>query len=148
VFTAHSIPIAMSGAERYRAQLLESARLVAARLGTPDWALVFQSRSGRREDPWLEPDVCRYLRDERDRGLAAAVLCPIGFLCDHIEVLYDLDHEAADVCRDIGLPMSRAQTVNDNPVFLDMMADVVSATYNRYRGGIPLPLVADAPSSH
>ena len=125
VFTAHSIPVAMAGAARYRAQLLESSRLVAERLGVADWVLVFQSRSGRPEDPWLEPDVCQYLRAERGRGLAAAVICPIGFVCDHVEVLYDLDTEAAQVCRDVGLPMARAATVNDDPLFLEMMADEV-----------------------
>ena len=87
--------VAMAGAGRYRDQLTESARLVAARLGSVNWALVFQSRSGRPEDPWLEPDVCDYLRAERPNGLEAVVLCPIGFVCDHVEVLYDLDHEAA-----------------------------------------------------
>jgi protoporphyrin/coproporphyrin ferrochelatase len=142
VFTAHSIPTTMAGAERYLAQLLESARLVAARLGRTDWALVFQSRSGRPEDPWLEPDICTYLRTERAAGLEAAVICPIGFLCDHIEVLYDLDAEAAQVCRDIGLPMARAATVNDNPLFLEMMTDVVVETWDRYQGGYPLPLVS------
>jgi ferrochelatase len=141
VFTAHSIPTNMPGADRYRAQLVESARLVAERLGRSDWALVFQSRSGRPQDPWLAPDVCEYLRAERARGLAAAVLCPIGFLCDHIEVLYDLDHEAAGVAREIGLPLARARTVNDDPIFLDMMGEVVRATWDRYRNGVPLALV-------
>jgi len=140
VFTAHSIPAAMAGAARYRAQLLESARLVAGRLGVLNWALVFQSRSGRPEDPWLEPDVCSYLRAERERGLAAAVVCPIGFICDHIEVLYDLDVEAARVCGEAGLPMARAATVNDDPMFLEMMADEVLKTWDRYRTGIPLGL--------
>jgi ferrochelatase len=130
----------MPGADVYRAQLLESARLVAARLRRADWAVVFQSRSGRPEDRWLEPDVCRYLQEEQTRGLAAAVLCPIGFVCDHIEVLHDLDHEAAQLCASIGLPMARARTVNDDPVFLDMMADVVLRTWDRYRTGRPLPL--------
>jgi ferrochelatase len=142
VFTAHSIPIAMAGAARYRAQLLESSRLVAERLGVADWALVFQSRSGRPEDPWLEPDLCQYLRAERGRGLAAAVICPIGFVCDHVEVLYDLDIEAAQVCRDIALPMARAATVNDDPLFLEMMADEVLKTWDRYRTGRPLVLSA------
>jgi len=142
VFTAHSIPIAMAGAARHRAQLLESSRLVAERLGVADWALVFQSRSGRPEDPWLEPDLCQYLRAERGRGLAAAVICPIGFVCDHVEVLYDLDIEAAQVCRDIGLPMARAATVNDDPLFLEMMADEVLKTWDRYRTGRPLVLSA------
>lgn len=141
VFTAHSIPVSMPGADRYRAQLLESSRLVASRLGREDWALVYQSRSGRPEDAWFEPDVCDYLRAEKSRGLAAAVLCPIGFLSDHVEVLYDLDHEAAAVCRAIGLPMARAATVNDAEPFLDLMADVVLETWDRYRGGVPLPIV-------
>jgi ferrochelatase len=142
VFTAHSIPVTMAGAPKYRAQLLESAWLVAHRLGGVAWDLVFQSRSGRPEDPWLEPDVCSYLRAERARGLAAAVICPIGFVCDHIEVLHDLDTEAAQVCHEVGLPMARAATVNDDPMFLDMMADEVLKTWQRYRTGRPLPLVA------
>ena len=146
VFTAHSIPAAMAGAARYRAQLLESARLVAERLGVVDWALVFQSRSGRPEDPWLEPDVCSYLRAERARGLAAVVLCPIGFVCDHVEVLYDLDAEAAQVCRDADLPMARAATVNDDPMFLEMMADEVLKTWDRYRTGRPLSLSPVGPA--
>ncbi len=141
VFSAHSIPTAMAGAARYRSQLEDSARLVAARLGRPDWALVFQSRSGRPGDPWLEPDVCEYLRAERALGLEAAVLCPIGFVCDHVEVLYDLDVEAANACRDIGLPMTRAEAVNDDPVFLDMMAAVVRRTWDRFATGRPLPIV-------
>ncbi len=140
VFTAHSIPVRMAEASQYRAQLETSARAVAAQVGL-DWALVYQSRSGRPGDPWLEPDVCDYLRRERETGLAAAVLCPIGFVCDHIEVLYDLDHEAAQVCRDIGLPMARAAAVNDNPRFLDMMADVVLKTIERYAGR-SLPIVS------
>jgi ferrochelatase len=139
VFTAHSIPVNMAAAATYRAQLEASSALVAGRLGRRDWALVFQSRSGRPEDPWLGPDVCDYLRRERERGLEAAVLCPIGFLCDHIEVLYDLDHEAAEVCREIGLPMARASTVNDDPAFLDLMAEMVERTWDRYRTGAPLP---------
>ena len=141
VFTAHSIPVAMAGAARYRAQLMESSRLVAERLGVVDWVLVFQSRSGRPEDPWLEPDICSYLRTERASGLAAAVICPIGFVCDHVEVLYDLDIEAAQVCRDVGLPMARAATVNDDPLFIEMMADEVVKTWDRYRTGRPLVLL-------
>jgi len=140
VGTAHSIPLPMAERSRYREQLLESARLVAHEAGMPDWAMVYQSRSGRPEDPWLEPDVCDYLRTERARGLAAAVLCPIGFVCDHIEVLYDLDREAAAVCHDVGLPMARAESVNDDPLFIDMMADMVLRTLRRYESGRPLPL--------
>jgi ferrochelatase len=132
IFTAHSIPLSMAGRSRYREQLLESSRLVAAAAGRADWALVYQSRSGRPEDPWLEPDICDYLQREHAAGLAAAVLCPIGFVCDHIEVLYDLDREAADLCARLALPMTRAEAVNDDPLFLDMMADVVLQTIARY----------------
>jgi ferrochelatase len=138
VFTAHSIPLSMAEKSRYSDQLRESARLVAERVGARDWTLVFQSRSGRPEDPWLEPDVCAYLRAEHAQGLTAAIVCPIGFVCDHIEVLYDLDREAADVCREIGLPMVRAEAVNDDPLFLDMMADMVLRTLARPT----LPLVS------
>jgi ferrochelatase len=142
VFTAHSIPLAAAERCRYREQLTESARLVAQQLGRSDWALVYQSRSGRPEDPWLEPDVCDYLRHARTAGLEAAVLCPIGFLCDHLEVLYDLDHEAAGLAREMGLPLVRAATVNDAPSFIEMMADVVLATVGRYARGRDLPIVA------
>ena len=146
VFTAHSIPESMTGAARYRSQLLESAQLVAAAAGADDWALVFQSRSGRPDDPWLGPDVGDYLRAEAGAGMQAAVLCPIGFVCDHIEVLYDLDHEAAAICREIGLPMARAESVNDDPAFLDALGDAVLATWRRHEHGLPLPIVpATAP---
>ena len=144
VFTAHSIPVPMAESSRYREQLLESARLAAEQAGISDWALVYQSRSGRPGDPWLEPDVCTYLRSEHGASLEAVVLCPIGFVCDHIEVLYDLDHEAAAVCRDLGLPMVRAEAVNDDPAFVEMMADVVLRTIRRYERGRPLRIVAGA----
>ena len=140
VFTAHSIPVSMPGAERYQQQVTESADLVASAIGTTEWAVVFQSRSGRPQDPWLGPDVCEYLRDSA-ATVPAVVLVPIGFVCDHIEVLYDLDHEAAEVCRALSLPMARAETVNDDPVFLDMTADVVRDVFDRYKTGLPLPIV-------
>jgi ferrochelatase len=140
VFTAHSIPTPMADAYPYREQLLDSARVVAERLGRPDWTLVYQSRSGRPGDPWLEPDVCDYLRTARSSGLEAAVLCPIGFVSDHVEVLYDLDHEALSVAREIGLAAVRAETPNDDPVFVDMMADLVRTACERYDAGHPLAL--------
>jgi hypothetical protein len=95
----------------------------------------------RPEDPWLGPDICDYLRQERARGLQAVVISPIGFLCDHIEVLYDLDVEAAAVCREIGLPMVRAEAVNDHPRFLDLMTDMVLQVCRRYNHARPLELV-------
>ena len=140
VCTAHSIPAPMAARSRYEAQLQESAKLVAQAADMRDWIVVYQSRSGRPEDPWLGPDVGDYLRAARTDGLQAAVLCPIGFVCDHIEVLYDLDQEAAAICREVGLPMVRAEAVNDDPRFLDMMADMVLRTVRRYEGTRPLPL--------
>jgi protoporphyrin/coproporphyrin ferrochelatase len=143
IFTAHSIPERMAIASRYREQLTESAEKVAARVGHRDWVLVYQSRSGRPQDPWLGPDVCDYLRNARVEGLDAAVLSPIGFLCDHIEVLYDLDTEAAQVAREVGISFSLAEAVNDNPLFLDMMADVVLGTIRRYSSGRPLTITSE-----
>ena len=144
VCTAHSIPTPMAERSLYREQLHESARRVAYQAGFDDWAVVYQSRSGRPQDPWLEPDIVDYLEREHAAGLKAAVLCPIGFVCDHIEVLYDLDREAADACREIGLPMVRAEAVNADPIFIDMMARVVMDTVRRHSGR-PLP-IAPAPS--
>lgn len=140
IFTAHSIPESMAERSQYREQLHHASKAVAERLGC-DWVLVYQSRSGRPEDPWLGPDICDYLKTAHAAGLRAAVICPIGFVCDHIEVLYDLDDEAAGVCRALGLPMARAASANADPQFLDMMADVVLRTVRRYRTGRPLPLV-------
>jgi ferrochelatase len=141
IFTAHSIPLAMAERSRYRDQLAEGAAAVAARVGMADWALVYQSRSGRPQDPWLEPDVGDYIRGAAAEGMKAAVVCPIGFVCDHIEVLYDLDREAADVARESGLRFARAEAVNADPLFLAMMADVVLATVRRYGTGRPLEVV-------
>ena len=140
VFTAHSIPSSMAARFPYQRHLEETARAVAASVGR-EWSLVFQSRSGRPEDPWLGPDVCDYLREEAAKGLTAVVLSPIGFLCDHIEILYDLDVEAAAACREAGLSMVRAKSVNDHPRFGDAMADAVLDIVHRYAAGRPLQLV-------
>ena len=145
IFTAHSIPQSMAERYPYREQFEDSVRLVIDHLRRHSgvdrgWATVYQSRSGRPEDPWLGPAVCEYLRAEAARGLPAALLCPIGFICDHVEVLYDLDVEAADTCGELNLPMVRAEAANAHPQFLDMMADVVTRTYRRYERGRALPL--------
>ena len=102
---------------------------------------MYQSRSGRPGDPWLEPDICDYLRRERAAGLDAVVLCPVGFLCDHVEVLYDLDVEAADVCRESGLALARAEAVNSHPRFIDALSDaVIEDRRAATRNGTPLNL--------
>ena len=153
VFTAHSIPSSMAARYPYQQQYETTALMIAERLRTSTGlplpaATVYQSRSGRPEDPWLGPDVCDFLRDQRAAGrLDAAVVVPAGFLSDHIEVLYDLDTEAAAVAAELGVPMVRARAVNDHPAFLDMLAEVVHATVERYAGGQPLPFLPPEPGS-
>jgi ferrochelatase len=145
VFTAHSIPMSMARESRYVANLEATAGLVMERLGRTGHAVVFQSRSGRPEDPWLEPDVNDYLRAERAKGLEAAVVSPIGFVCDHVEVLYDLDHELRETCDAIGLTMTRASAVNDADAFVDLMADVVRGHYAAHATHRRLPIVGTPP---
>lgn len=122
IFTAHSIPIAMAAESPYVEQVTESARLVARSLGHHAWSLAFQSRSGDPRQPWLEPDIKDALRKLAGRP---AVVVPIGFICDHVEVLYDLDIEAAAVARENAIHMLRADTVGDHPRFIEMMAAVI-----------------------
>lgn len=123
IFTAHSIPVAMASGAPYVEQLTESCALVAAQLGIEPWTLAFQSRSGSPRDPWLEPELGSALH--KLKAGAIAVLVPIGFLCDHVEVRYDLDVEAARIARESGIQMERAGTVCDHPEFIAMMAEIV-----------------------
>jgi protoporphyrin/coproporphyrin ferrochelatase len=133
VFTAHSIPAAMAAASPYVEQLHESARLIAERLGRQHWALAFQSRSGSPREPWLEPDVCDVLHGLKGQP---AVVAPIGFICDHVEVLYDLDVEAARVARQAGVAMERAATVGEHPRFIEMIAALIRERLSARPGNI------------
>jgi ferrochelatase len=126
VFTAHSIPLAMAARAPYVAEITTSARAVAERLRRPRWQIAYQSRSGSPREPWLEPDVNDALRALAAEGVTDAVLVPIGFVCDHVEVLYDLDVEARATARSLGLGLARASTVNDHPLFIRMLAEVVA----------------------
>src|SRR5579875_2423495 len=119
IFTAHSIPVAMASASPYVEQFTNAARRIAEALGIENWTLAFQSRRGAPRDPWLEPDIRDALRASRARD---AIVMPLGFLCDHVEVLYDLDIEAAAVARSADIRMLRAATVGDHPAFIRMMA--------------------------
>ena len=121
VFTAHSIPLSMARASHYERQLHETARLVAEALKLSHWRLAYQSRSGPPAQPWLEPDICDTLRVLKSEGAEAVVIAPIGFLSDHVEVLYDLDVEARQVADELGLTMARARTVGTHPAFVDMI---------------------------
>jgi ferrochelatase len=126
LFTAHSIPMSMADTSRYVPQLTESCRLVAEMAGVDDWRLVYQSRSGPPTQPWLEPDVCDAIRDIAARGGKKLVVAPIGFISDHMEVLYDLDTEAADLCKELGVDMVRAKTVGTDPEFIRAVTDLIA----------------------
>jgi protoporphyrin/coproporphyrin ferrochelatase len=124
-FTAHSIPAAMAAGCDYERQLLETCRLVAEGAGHEHWRLVFQSRSGPAAQPWLEPDICDYLRELKQAGTLDVVIHPVGFISDHMEVLYDLDTEARQVAAEIGLNLIRAATVGTHPEFVSMIRELI-----------------------
>jgi len=125
VFTAHSIPLTMAGNCDYETQLREASRIVADELDRPLWQLVFQSRSGPPSQPWLGPDVCDYLRELKSRGVEDVVISPIGFVSDHMEIVYDLDTEASKLCEELGLTMQRAGTAGTHPAFVSMIRELV-----------------------
>jgi ferrochelatase len=124
-FTAHSIPGAMAAGCDYERQLLETCRLVAEGAGHERWRLVFQSRSGAPAQPWLEPDICDYLRELKETDMKDVVVAPVGFISDHMEVLYDLDTEARKLADELGLNMIRAATVGTHPEFVAMIRELI-----------------------
>jgi protoporphyrin/coproporphyrin ferrochelatase len=126
VYTAHSIPMAMAESSDYEKQLRETARLVAEKLGKKDWRLVYQSRSGPPSQPWIEPDILDYLRQIKRDGISSdVVIVPIGFVSDHMEVLFDLDTQARELCAGLGLHMVRAKTVGTHPRFIRMIRELI-----------------------
>jgi ferrochelatase len=132
LFTAHSIPNAMADHCDYVKQLTESSRLVAEASGVKHWRLVYQSRSGPPQQPWLEPDVCETIAQLHSAGqLAALVIVPIGFVSDHMEVMFDLDEQAAEVCRQRGIPMARARTAGTDPGFVQMIRALIEERLGR-----------------
>jgi len=126
IYTAHSVPISMANTSDYVKQLEEVRRLVSTAIGHTNDVLVYQSKSGAPGQPWLEPDVLDYLRHVKAENLASAVvLAPISFLSDHMEVLYDLDIEASQLCDSLGLTMSRAKTVGVHPKFIHTIRELI-----------------------
>ena len=109
----------------YAAQLSETARLITEELGVERWRLTYQSRSGSPSQPWLGPDVCDHLRQLRMNGVTDVVVAPIGFVSDHMEVIYDLDVEAQKVAKEIGLKMVRAATAGTHPAFVEMIRELI-----------------------
>jgi len=128
IFTAHSIPTAMAARSPYVGQIESAARAVAERLAHSKWSIAYQSRSGNPRDPWLEPDIGDALRSLAQKGTQDVVVMPIGFVCDHVEVLYDLDIEARAIADQLGINFVRASALNDHPSFIRMLADVVRQT--------------------
>ena len=129
-FTAHSIPRSMADNCEYESQLQESSRLVAEGLGHERWRLVYQSRSGPPTQPWLEPDINDYLRELKSDGTTDVVIAPIGFVSDHMEIVYDLDTEARRLCEETGLNMVRASTVGTHPAFISMIRELILERIN------------------
>jgi ferrochelatase len=125
VFTAHSIPQSMAQGCVYEAQLRDTSALIAESLGLENWRLVFQSRSGPATQPWLGPDVRDYLNELHGLGARDVVLAPIGFVSDHMEIIYDLDTQARRRCDELGLNMIRAETVGTHPAFIRMIRELI-----------------------
>jgi ferrochelatase len=125
-FTAHSIPLAQAGRERYVAELTHVAQVVRDRAapGTP-WSLVYQSRSGPPTQPWLEPDIRDHLQRLHDDGVGAVAVVPIGFVTDHMEVKYDLDTEATKLAAKLGMAFVRAATPSTHPRFVAMVRELL-----------------------
>jgi ferrochelatase len=124
-FTAHSIPISMASSCDYVSQLQETARLVSDSANAKNWQVCFQSRSGPATQPWLEPDICDHIRALHARGCDKLVIAPIGFVSDHIEVIFDLDTEAKQLCDQLGVQMVRAGTAGTHPAFVKMIRQLV-----------------------
>jgi ferrochelatase len=125
VCTAHSIPMAMAATCRYEEQLRYTARSVSEAVGHAQWDLVWQSRSGPPTQPWLEPDILDHLRKLAENGVKDVVAAPIGFLSDHMEVMYDLDVEAAQLCARLGINLVRAGTVGTHPKLIAMLRQLI-----------------------
>lgn len=126
LFTAHSLPSVMARGCDYVQQLTESCRLVSEALQLPDYQLVYQSRSGPPHQPWLSPDICDAIRKSHaEENVRNLVIAPIGFLSDHMEVLYDLDLEARQLCRELDINMARARTVGTHPAFVEMIRKLI-----------------------
>jgi ferrochelatase len=145
VATAHSIPCSMAQTSDYEKQLRETTRLVAEAAGLNHWELVYQSRSGPPTQPWLEPDILNHLRHLHADGLRNVLVAPLGFVSDHLEVLYDLDTEALDLANELGMKMVRAATVGTHPAFISMLRQIIE---ERLHPGEPKLTIGLFPANH
>jgi ferrochelatase len=124
--TAHSIPCSMAESSDYEKQLRETTRLVAESVNLPQWDLVYQSRSGPPTQPWLGPDILDHLRDLHSRGIKNVLVAPVGFVSDHLEVMYDLDTEAQELAAELGMQMVRVGTAGTHPAFIRMLRQIIA----------------------
>jgi ferrochelatase len=132
VFTAHSLPARiLDEGDPYQDELLETASLVARRAGVGDWSFSYQSESPTGE-PWLGPDILPHLESLKEQGVARVLLCPVGFVADHLEIRWDLDTEAVEKAAELGLELSRIEMPNDDPAFVRVLAGIV-------RRAVPVP---------
>ena len=130
VFTAHSIPESMAANCDYAMQLKQTGSLIAQALNIENWELVYQSRSGSPSQPWLGPDVCEHLKTLHAAGVREVVVAPSGFVSDHMEVVYDLDVEASQVAKELGLNLVRARTAGTHPSFVRMIRELILERIN------------------
>lgn len=150
LFTAHSIPMSMAENCKYERQLNEASRLTAEALGHTNWELVYQSRSGPPQQPWLEPDVCDRIESlHAEGGLEDLVILPIGFVSDHMEVMFDLDTEAKELCDKLGVHFVRAATIGTHPRSICMIRELIEERIASERGDAPdRPAVGEFPANH
>ncbi len=126
VISAHSIPCSMAETSDYEKQLREASRLVAEAAGLKKWDLVFQSRSGPAGQAWTGPDILDHLRNLHEQGIRNVLVAPLGFVSEHLEVLYDLDTEALGLANELGMKMVRAGTVGTHPAFVKMIRQLIA----------------------
>lgn len=132
----------------YEKQLKETGRLVAENLGRKEWRLAYQSRSGPASQPWLQPDILDCLREIKAQpGSADVVIAPIGFVSDHMEILFDLDTEARELCAELGLEMVRAQTVGTHPRFIRMIRELICERTDDTNPRLSLGVLGPRPDS-
>jgi ferrochelatase len=151
VFTAHSVPRSADaaagppseGGHRYSRQVAEAARLVAAEVGVTDYDVVWQSRSGPPRIPWLEPDIVDHLDALYAAGVPAVLVCPVGFVSDHLEVLWDLDTEAAERAAELGMGFARAATPGGDPRFAELVVELI----REHLDGVPARKLSDLTSA-
>jgi protoporphyrin/coproporphyrin ferrochelatase len=137
IFTAHSLPTPMAARSSYVADVQTTAQLIAAELRHERWSLAYQSRSGKPSDPWLEPDVNEMIRKLAHDDVTDVIVAPIGFVCDHVEVLYDLDIETKQNAAACGVRLVRASCPNDHSIFIEMMVDVITTVLRQPSPAFP-----------